>query len=149
LVALGLLYYNRSAGEDVVAHKDFFEAHRGHIAIVSGGFDDIIWPVADALGIPRELVYANAFVFDAQGIARGVDTSRPLAQAGGKVRAVAAADIAHPLVVVGDGWTDYQIKEQGAADAFIAYTEHVQREKVVAQADAVAASFDDILRFVD
>lgn len=126
-------------------HADFFSARRGSIAIVSGGFDDIIWPVADQLGIPRELVFANAFRFDGSGVACGVDTARPSAQVGGKARAVAAAGLARPLAIVGDGWTDYEVKECGAADFFLAYTEHAQRDKVVAQADAVVTSLDDIV----
>lgn len=128
-----------------LAHSDFFAAHRGDVAIVSGGFDDIIWPVADTLGIPRELVFANAFVFDAQGVATGVDTTRPSARAGGKARAVTKAQLARPLMIVGDGWTDYEIKEKGAADAFVAYTQYARREPVVAVADAEVRSFDELL----
>lgn len=126
------------------AHRDFFSAHSGAIAIISGGFDDIIFPVADVLGIPHSLIYANAFRFDDAGVAFGVDESRPSAHAGGKAKAVMAAGLARPLVIVGDGWTDYEIKASGAADAFIAYTEHAYRDKVVAQADAIAASFEQL-----
>lgn len=154
---IALVAPTRAAVEEVAArivehitpsfriHADFFVARRGSIAVVSGGFDDIIWPVADILGIPRELVFANAFRFDDAGVACGVDTARPSSQAGGKVRAVAASALARPLVIVGDGWTDYEVKERGAADFFIAYTEHARRENVVAHGDAVASSFDDIV----
>ncbi|MEN9413628.1 MAG: phosphoglycerate dehydrogenase [Candidatus Parcubacteria bacterium] len=132
-----------------LARKDFFETHRGQIAIVSGGFDEIIWPVADILGIPRSLVYANEFVFDERGIAIGVDTTRASAQAGGKTRAVRAVNMQQPIVIVGDGWTDYEIKEQGVADTFIAYTEHAQREKVIAHADARAASGEELFGLLE
>jgi D-3-phosphoglycerate dehydrogenase len=132
-----------------LAHKDFFSAHTGAIAIISGGFDEIIWPVADALDIARSHVYANAFVFDESGVAVGVDESRPSAHAGGKTKAVAAAGLARPLAIVGDGWTDYEIRQSGAADTFVAYTEHAWREKVVAQADAVAASFEQLLTILE
>lgn len=157
---IALVAPTRAAVEEVAArivghitlsfrtHTDFFAARRGSIAIVSGGFDNIIWPVADILGIPRELVFANAFRFDDEGTACGVDTTRPSSQAGGKARAVAASALARPLAIVGDGWTDYEVKERGAADFFIAYTEHARRENVIARGDAVAASLDDIIAFV-
>lgn len=127
-----------------LAHEDLFRAHQGSIAIVSGGFDDIIYPVADRLGIPHTCVYANRFSFDERGVAIGVDTDRPSAHAGGKTLAVEAAGLPRPLVIVGDGWTDYEIKESGAADAFIAYTQHARRENVITRADACANSFDEL-----
>ena len=49
------------------------------------------------------------------------------------------------VVVVGDGWTDYEIRAAGAADRFYAFVETAARPKVTAAADAVAASFDEVL----
>lgn len=132
-----------------LAHKDFFAAHRENVYIISGGFDEIIAPVAESLGIDTTHIFANAFVYGTDGVASGVDLSRPSAHAGGKVKAVASSGMPHPRVIVGDGWTDYEIKQQGAADAFIAYVEHARREKVVAQADAVATSFEDLLNYFE
>jgi D-3-phosphoglycerate dehydrogenase len=132
-----------------LAHTDFFRAHRDTVAIVSGGFDEIIWPVADILGIPRERVFANAFRYDEMGVAIGVDEARSSAHAGGKALAVETARLARPLVIVGDGWTDFEIREKGVADAFIAFVGHARREKVVAHADAVADSFDQLLSLLD
>jgi D-3-phosphoglycerate dehydrogenase len=127
-----------------LVHKNFLASHPG-VAIVSGGFDEIIWPVSDLLGIPRERVLCNAFVYGADDRVTGIDQSRPSAHAGGKVRAVAEARMPRPLAIIGDGWTDYEIKKDGAADIFVAYTEHARREPVVAVADAQARSFDDVL----
>lgn len=126
-------------------HKDFFGKHSAHVYIISGGFDEIIFPVADALGIPRAQVLANTFVYDAHGVGR-IDQSRCTASAGGKARGVEEKAMPCPRVIIGDGWTDYELRRDCAADFFIAYIEHVKREKVVAKADAVAESFDDLLR---
>ncbi|MBI4093880.1 HAD-IB family phosphatase [Candidatus Kaiserbacteria bacterium] len=130
-----------------LAHKRFFTEHRDRIYVISGGFEEIIFPVADALGIDRSHVLANAFVYDAGGVA-SVDHGRSSAHAAGKARAVEEAGVLQPRVIIGDGWTDYEIRKRGAADAFIAYIEHVKRAKVVAKADAVAASFDDLLQLL-
>ena len=35
------------------------------------------------------------------------------------------------VIVVGDGYTDYQLFEAGLADKFIAYTEHVERASIM------------------
>ena len=64
----------------------FFRSHAGRIVIVSGGFREIIAPVAEALGVPADRVLANDLVYDAAGRVTGVDLANPLAGAGGKVR---------------------------------------------------------------
>lgn len=130
-----------------LSHKDFFAAHSAHVYIISGGFDEIIFPAADALGIDRSHVLANTFVFDSRAIG-SIDQTRPSAHAGGKARAVEEAGLPRPRVIIGDGWTDYEIREKGAADAFIAYVEHVKRDTVVAKSDAAAASFDELLQLL-
>ncbi len=129
-----------------LAHRDFFTSHHDAIYVISGGFDEVIIPVADMLGIDRTHIFANTFVYDDNGIVVGVDQTRPSAQTGGKARAVEEARLPRPSVIVGDGWTDYEIKQKGVADVFICYAEHARREKVVLNADAVAMSFDDLLR---
>lgn len=132
-----------------LAHADFFRTHRDRVYIISGGFDEIILPAAEALGIDPTHIFANAFIYDMNGVATGVDQERPSAHAGGKVRAVEEAGLPHPRVIVGDGWTDFEIKQKGAADAFIAYVEHAHRDKVVAEADVVARSFDDLVEYLE
>jgi D-3-phosphoglycerate dehydrogenase len=47
--------------------------------------------------------------------------------------------------VIGDGYTDFEIKESGLANKFYAFTENVSRPKVTSQADHIAPSFDEIL----
>jgi D-3-phosphoglycerate dehydrogenase / 2-oxoglutarate reductase len=47
--------------------------------------------------------------------------------------------------VIGDGYTDYEIKASGLANKFYAFTENVHRPKVASQADHVAPSLDEIL----
>jgi D-3-phosphoglycerate dehydrogenase len=47
--------------------------------------------------------------------------------------------------VIGDGYTDYEIKASGLANKFYAFTENVSRPSVTAQADHIAPSLDEIL----
>ncbi len=123
----------------------FFADHADRIVIMSGGFREIIAPVAEALGVAPDRVLANDFLYDADGRVTGVDSANPLSQDGGKPRALKALNLVGPIVMIGDGATDAQVKEAGAADRFYAFTEVVRRAPVVARADAEARSLDEVL----
>jgi D-3-phosphoglycerate dehydrogenase len=49
------------------------------------------------------------------------------------------------VFVIGDGYTDYQIREAGLASKFFAFTENVSRTNVTEKADHIAPSFDEVL----
>ena len=132
----------------VLNNKEFFKMYSEGIYIVSGGFDELIFPVSDVLGIKREHVFANEFIYDSSGELIGVNNSRPLSQHLGKVKALRAAQLTRPLAMVGDGYTDYEVKLHGAADVFIAYVEHTHRASVVASADHVAKSFNEVVSYL-
>ena len=46
---------------------------------------------------------------------------------------------------IGDGHSDYQLKESGLIQKFFAFTENIAREKVIKNADHVTPSFDEFL----
>ena len=123
----------------------FFRDKPGRIVIVSGGFREIIAPVAERLGVAPDRVLCNDLLYDAEGRVTGVDEANPLSRAGGKAEAIAALNLPHPVVMVGDGWTDAGVKQAGAADRFYAFTEIVRRDPVVAVADAEVRSLDELL----
>ncbi|MET4684847.1 phosphoglycerate dehydrogenase [Brevundimonas faecalis] len=124
---------------------DFFERHAERVYILSGGFREVIAPLAERLGIAPDHVLANDLVYDDEDRVVGVDEANPLSRAGGKPEVIRALNLAGPVVMVGDGWTDAEVKLAGAADRFHAFTEVVSRPKVVEVADAVAASLDEVL----
>jgi len=123
----------------------FFRANADRIFILSGGFREIIAPIAERLGVAPERVLCNDLTYDAEGRVTGVDDANPLSHAGGKPLVIKALGLASPIVMVGDGWTDAEVKQAGAADRFYAYTEIVRRAPVVAAADAEVASMDELL----
>ena len=49
------------------------------------------------------------------------------------------------IIVVGDGYTDYEIKKCGVADTFIAFTENISRQSVIEKADIVANNFNTVI----
>lgn len=47
--------------------------------------------------------------------------------------------------VIGDGYSDYVMREAGIADRFFAYTENVKREKAMRNADYITENLDEFL----
>ena len=123
----------------------FFQENAAHIVILSGGFREIIAPVAERLGVSPDRVLCNDLIYDVEGRVTGVDDANSLSHADGKPKVIAALNLPRPIVMVGDGWNDAEVKLAGAADRFYAYTEIARREKVVAVADAEAPSMDELL----
>ena len=124
---------------------DFFEKHADRIYILSGGFREIIAPLAKRLSIAEDHVLCNDLVYDENDRATSADTNNPLSRDGGKPEVIRSLKLEGPVIMVGDGWNDAEVKLEGAADRFYAFTEVVSRPKVVEVADATAASLDEVL----
>lgn len=124
-----------------LTNKKWFETNCDDIYVVSGGFEDYITPVATLLGISAHHVFANKFLFEGDRFL-GYDSSRSTSQAGGKAQQVKELNLSGDVIVIGDGYTDYEVKKYGAADHFWAYTETIHREAVTKYADKVIRSFE-------
>ena len=72
-----------------------------------------------------------------------------MAHNNGKINVVKNLNLNGKIVVIGDGYTDYEIKKYGYADIFIAYTEHVDRKKVSKSADYITNSFDQAIKYLN
>lgn len=127
----------------VARHRAWIRERAERIWIVSSGFEQTIAPVAAELGLPPERVLANRLVFR-DGRAVGVDPARAASRPRGKVEAVRALGAARPVLMAGDGWTDYEVRAAGEADVFAAFTEVAARSRVTAVADFTAESFEAV-----
>lgn len=47
--------------------------------------------------------------------------------------------------MIGDGYTDYEVKKNEQATKFIAFTENIQRERILENADMLADSFKQVI----
>lgn len=126
-----------------------FEQYKGQVYIVSSGFKEFIAPVVADFGIDADHVYANNFVYDKEGNIVGFDESNPLSKDQGKVKLMEALKFEGDIHVIGDGYTDYEIRKHGYAQHFYAFVENKRREKVVAVADHVIDSFDQFIEIND
>ncbi len=129
----------------VIRNKEFFTKFADKIYIISGGFTEYIIPIVQTFGIKKDHVLANSFLKNKNGDIIGFDPKNPLAQKNGKPLVVKKLKLLGTICVVGDGITDYQIKEQGQADTFFAFTENVARKGIIAKADKVIKNFDELL----
>jgi len=126
-------------------NRQFLEEHAEQIYIVSSGFKEFIVPIVTLLGIREDHVFANTFTFDEEGNITGCDCDNPLANDKGKVTLIRNLNLDGDVYVIGDGYTDYEIKEFGLANRFYAFTENVMRPKVMEKADHIAPSLDEFL----
>ncbi len=131
--------------DSFIRNRDFLENYADSIMIISSGFKEFITPVVTAFGIKEENIFANTFIYDAEGNIIGCDKANPLSQDKGKIHQVKNMNLTGEIFVIGDGYTDYEIKEAGLADKFYAFTENVARPAVLAKAEFVAPSLDEIL----
>ena len=116
------------------------------VVLVSGGLRDAIMPVARQLGMPDADVHAVEVRRDARGVYLGYDEASPLSQATGKPDIVRSLALPSRILAVGDGATDLAMRP--AVDAFAAFTGFVARPPVVALADVVVTSFDQLVELV-
>jgi D-3-phosphoglycerate dehydrogenase / 2-oxoglutarate reductase len=128
----------------VLNNSEWFAVNKEDIYVVSGGFEDYIVPVVAEIGITPDHVFANRFVYDANGVITGYDVSRLLSRSRGKVTQVAQLGMEPPIVMIGDGYTDYEVREGGMADEFWAFVENVYRDQAVEKADKVLRSFTEL-----
>jgi phosphoserine phosphatase len=116
------------------------------VVLVSGGIREAILPLARRLGIADADVHAVSVAVDADGRYTSYDESSPMTTSDGKRTLVESLGLPRRLVAVGDGATDLAIKP--VADAFAAFTGFVRREPVVAGADAIVHTFDQLAELV-
>jgi D-3-phosphoglycerate dehydrogenase len=124
---------------------DRLRSMRERVWIVSGGFHEWIDPVAEAVGLRRDRVIANRLRARADGLLEIDPAASPCAVDAGKANAIRAAGVPRPRVMVGDGITDWQVREHGACERFVCLTEVVRREPVASRADVVATNLDEVL----
>jgi D-3-phosphoglycerate dehydrogenase len=123
----------------------FFKNHADEVLIVSGGFKEFIIPVVTEYHIKKENIYANTFEFDADGNIIGYDRENPLSQEGGKVKLLKELNLPGDIYGIGDGYSDFQLKESGMIKKFFAFTENIERKSVAEKADHITPSFDEFL----
>lgn len=138
--------YWENAAPDAAETIERLGAAGVRLDVVTSGLRGAVAPFVARLGLSAEHVRAVACVFDARGDFSGFDPAEPLVLQGGKRTVAERLNLAPPVLAVGDGMTDAEIRP--IADAFAAFTGFVRREPVVAIADFTVGSFAALERLV-
>jgi D-3-phosphoglycerate dehydrogenase / 2-oxoglutarate reductase len=131
--------------ESFKRNREFFQKYADNIYVISNGFHVFIDPIVTEFGIKPENILANRFHFDDRGNVTGFDTDNPLTQNHGKAEQLKRLNLPGDIYVIGDGYTDYEIKHAGLANKFYAFTENVARENILDKADHITPSLDEFL----
>ncbi len=135
----------KRVSSSIESNKEFFETYSDNIYVISAGFKEFIVPIVAEYNIPAERVFANTFEFSKEGNIIGFDRDNILSVHNGKIECLQNLRLDGEIQMIGDGYSDYVTKEAGVADKFFAYTENVQREKTIQNADYITPNLDEFL----
>lgn len=121
-------------------------AHGIDLVMVSGGLREAILPLARELGVDEQQVHAVSIFFDEDGNYAGFDERSLLTRQNGKRTTVRDMGLRGPILAVGDGMTDCEIKP--VVDSFAAFIGFMRREPVVQRADFVIENFDQLRELI-
>jgi len=140
---------NKSITNSFLKNKKFFKENSNNCYVVSGGFKEIIEPIASNLGFKKENIFANTFNFK-KNIVNGIDKKNLLSNDKGKVEILKNHININGknTIIIGDGFTDYEIKKYNEAKYFIQFIENINRKSLNSKADLIASNFDQIIEFI-
>ncbi len=138
---LGAVYVDRVAPRAKATLAELRD-HGVELVMVSGGLREAILPLARELGVREERVYAVSVFFDKEGEYTGFEEDSLMTRQYGKRSAVEGMFLRGPVLAVGDGMTDCEIKP--VVDSFAAFTGFMRRDPVVERADYVIENFDQL-----
>ena len=118
------------------------------VIVVSGGLREACVPFCATLGFTAAEVHAVSARFSVDGSYEGFDTASLLTRKNGKPALVRAMALPRPLLAIGDGITDLEIKTAGEADVFAAFAGFIRRPAICVQADHIITSMTDVLPIV-
>tara|TARA_B100000941_G_scaffold109674_2_gene76864 strand:- start:3388 stop:4080 length:693 start_codon:yes stop_codon:yes gene_type:complete len=128
-------------------NKRFFEKNCENCYIISGGFTDIIEPVLSKYNFSKKNIFANNFLFNEKKEIYSINKDNPLSKDLGKIKV--AQQIEGEKIIIGDGYTDYELKKYGEASLFIQHVENINRKRLNKNADFISNSLTDSLIFLE
>lgn len=126
-------------------NKKFFKQHYKNCYIISGGFKEIIIPIVRDFNILEKQIFANTFLYKNKKI--GIDKDNALSKNNGKN--LIAKNIDGFNIIIGDGYTDYEVKKYGNAQKFIQFTENINRKSLNKKADLICDDFKIIIDYIN
>ena len=118
------------------------QLHKKSVAvwIISGGLREVILPIGLALNIPAPHIHGVQLRFSGNGHFLDLDAHDAFSRSKVEGAQLLSKQWQAPSVMIGDGFTDYEVYQAGLVDHFIAFTQHRRRSKVLQQLHVLEAS---------
>jgi len=148
-----ITFIKKNISNSFVQNKKFFINNSENCYIVSGGFKDIIFPIVKSFGVKEENIFANTLIYDNNNYIKSIDKNNSLSKDLGKV--LVLKNLKKELkgnkkyIIVGDGYTDYELKKHNEADIFIQFIENINRKTLNNKADIIANNFNQVINFIE
>ena len=120
----------KNISKSFLNNRKFFEKHSNNCFIVSGGFKEIILPIVIPYGFKKENVFGNTFIYNNNNKIKTIDKNNPLSKNHGKIKIMQVINKPKSIsqkrkisIILGDGYTDYEIKKFNEAEYFIQFTD--------------------------
>ena len=129
--------YREAIVPDAKPTIDLLHKFGKRVFLLTGGYAQAIYPLAEDLGISEERVLANTIYFDEDGTYLGFDEENPLAAQGGKGIVIAQTEQSGEwfgrTMLVGDGASE--VEAMADVDLLVGFGGFVTRERVRNEAD--------------
>ena len=101
-------------------------------------------------GFKKENIFANELIVKNNKVV-GVNTNNPLSKNKGKVSVLKKyININNKTsIILGDGYTDYELKKYNEAKYFIQFIENINRKSLNKHADIIAANFNEVINYLE
>lgn len=125
----------------------FFESIIDNVYIVSSGFKEVIEFAFKSISNKRWNIFANDLDYKNNDLVT-INKSNPLSKNLGKVKLIKSMNLSGNVIVVGDGYTDYEIRKHNHANIFLCYIRNINRKKVSKYADVLCYDFNQVKEFI-
>ena len=125
----------------------FFESIIDNVYIVSSGFKEVIEFAFKSISNKRWNIFANDLDYRNNHLVT-INKSNPLSKNLGKVKLIKSMNLSGNVIVVGDGYTDYEIRKHNQAHIFLCYIGNINRKKVSKYADVLCYDFNQVKEFI-
>lgn len=140
-----IIFLKKHISKSFEENIEFFRKNHENCYIISGGFKEIIIPVIEDFNIKNNKIFANTFIRKNNNIT--IDRNNPLSKNNGKN--IIAKNIPGYKIIIGDGYTDYEVKKYRNAKKFIQFVENINRKSLNNKADLVCDDFKKIITFIN
>ena len=125
----------------------FFESIIDNVYIVSSGFKEVIEFAFKSISNKSWNIFANDLDYRNNHFVT-INKSNPLSKNLGKVKLIKSMNLSGNVIVVGDGYTDYEIRRHNQANIFLCYIRNINRKKVSKYADILCYDFNQVKEFI-